>query len=243
VAHDTIEMCLRMLRSSGRLPPLDEVLESTRQAMRDTYRSSRDHLYRDSPKTTGLFEHEYDVPVDNDDWRDKAELVDLCLRNFYSGPTLARIRELPLSDWLELEELTGFMLDGVKVHVKLDFSHRTDSGVALIDWKTGRSKNQDHRLQFGCYSLYACRNWDLEPSQVCGLEVNLATGTTVEHRFQQDELKQVEDHIRGSLDHMRELLRDPEQNEALEEDFPKVEGQRTCSRCVYLKVCDSSWCR
>jgi len=241
VVHDTVQGVLEALRDKGEAPPLEDVLKAARERMRAAFKSSRDKRCRQEPKTPALYEHEYQVKLTDAEWKATAEHVDLCLRNFYQSEVFSAIRALDLAHWLELEELTGFDVDGVRVHVKLDFSHREDGGAVLMDWKTGKSSYQNHGLQFGCYSLYATRAWGLDPGQVRGLEVNLATGKLREHRFDKSALEAIEAEIRKSLEWMRDLLRDAKANLAFEEDFPKKEGPRTCGRCNFRKVCDTSY--
>jgi hypothetical protein len=45
------------------------------------------------------------------------------------------------------------------------------------------------------------------------------------------------DFIRGSIADMKRMLRDPENNVAVEEDFPRVNDVRICRRCNFFRVC------
>jgi hypothetical protein len=50
--------------------------------------------------------------------------------------------------WLAVEDFSFFKLNNTKIWAVLDCSFRTeDGGVAIIDWKTGRSMSEDVSMQ------------------------------------------------------------------------------------------------
>jgi hypothetical protein len=113
-----------------------------------------------NPKSAGLFEHEYGKPVSADEWKETAELVASCLRTFYRSAVFQRICGLPTERWLDVEDFSSFLLDGVKIHVVLDFSFRDEEGgIVIYDWKTGRSDSERNEVQLACYSFYATEKW------------------------------------------------------------------------------------
>src|SRR5262245_42306408 len=119
--HKAIERSLRNLAVSTK--PLavnaDEIVRITLEAMRGDFKSSRAGTYRKRPKTCGLFEHEYRLPVADADWKTIAATMERCLRNFYASEIYREIRDSRRGDWLELEDFSSFQFDGVKVHVVL----------------------------------------------------------------------------------------------------------------------------
>ncbi len=62
VVHDAIEMALHVLRE-GRDVPVEPFVTDVIERMRAEWRSSKAGTYRDRPKTTALFEHEYLVDL------------------------------------------------------------------------------------------------------------------------------------------------------------------------------------
>jgi hypothetical protein len=53
--------------------------------------------------------------------------------------------------WLEVEDFSSFELNDTKIWAVLDCSFRTeDSGITIIDWKTGRRMSQDVSIQLSC---------------------------------------------------------------------------------------------
>ena len=63
------------------------------------------------PKTSALFEHEYEKDLADSDWKRVAGDVEQCLRNFYSSETFTMLKELPQQNWLEVENFSFFDLD------------------------------------------------------------------------------------------------------------------------------------
>src|SRR5438045_6701 len=83
VVHSCIRRSLENMSRSIPLLPVTDILRITRDQMRSDFRQSRAGLYRDNPRgACGLFEHEYKLPVTDQEWRDSADQVDQCLRNF-----------------------------------------------------------------------------------------------------------------------------------------------------------------
>jgi len=122
------------------------------------FRSSSDKRYLAHPKSCALFEHEYEVDLPDADWKTVADDVETCLRNFYSSEIFAQLRELPQQDWLEIEDFSSFYLDGTRIWAVIDCSFRTEGGITIIDWKTGRSTTADVSLQLSCYPIYGREN-------------------------------------------------------------------------------------
>src|SRR5262249_53387140 len=137
--HDAIEHTFRNVRRG--ITPLapEEIIVRTREDLRAAFRLSRSGVYRSKPKTLALYEHEYAIPVPDEEWKRVVERGLESLRTFYASAMYRELAALPRDAWLEVEEFSGFDLDGIHVWVKLDASHRLpDGGVRIIDWKTGR---------------------------------------------------------------------------------------------------------
>lgn len=240
VVHSAIERSLKNHLASTKplAVDVDEIVRLTIQQMRADFKWSREGRYRQRPKSSALFEHEYRVPVPREEWRKAAATVERCLRSFYSSEIYSRVIAMPREDWLEIEELSSFDLDGVKIVVVLDFSYRRGDEVFIIDWKTGASDEYDNRVQLSCYTAYASRRWGALPGRIHAIEFNLNRNEVAEHVLSADDVGRTLDFIRGSAADMRRLLRDPEKNVAAEEDFPRINDVRVCRRCSFFRVCE-----
>jgi CRISPR/Cas system-associated exonuclease Cas4 (RecB family) len=237
--HGCIERTLANLAASSRplAVDVDEIVALTLSEMRLDFKSSRSGQYRSRPKTCALFEHEYQLSVADEEWKRIAEMVERCLRTFYGSDVYARILESDRADWLECEQFSAFWLDGVKVHVKLDFAVREGATVRIYDWKTGASDERDNRVQMACYALYAREQWGAEPEAVQPVVFNLNRDELMTHAMTAADLERTREFMRGSIADMQRLLRLPGKNVAAEDDFRRVNDARTCHRCSFFRVC------
>ena len=124
--HDCIERTLTNLQRGISILDVDQIVDITLNKMREEFRSSRDKRYQTHPKTCALFEHEYEVQISNDEWKNTAGKVEQCLRNFYSSDTFDMLKEIPSKMWLEVEDFSSFKLNDTKIWAVLDCSFRTE---------------------------------------------------------------------------------------------------------------------
>jgi hypothetical protein len=234
--HRALEGRLREVRS-GR-PPADDAVEARMlDGMRRFYRFSRDGGYRRRPKEGGFFEHEYAVPVTDDEWRESADHARRCLRAFLASPLRARLDGLAPADFLSIDDLMDFSLDGVKVNVALDLCVREAGGVTIYDWKTGATDGAATADQLAVYALFAHERWDIPADRVALVEVNLASGRTVSHASAGVDLDGARARIRASVAAMKACLVDPVANVAAEDAFPLTENISKCGRCRFKRIC------
>jgi hypothetical protein len=222
IVHDAIEMALHAYREGGDIP-VEPFVRDAIARMRVEWRSSKSARYREAPKTTALFEHEYRVEVRDEVWRALAGSVQLCLRNFFRLPLLAEIRKTAP--------------EGTPVWSAPDFGYWTPEGrLALVDWKTGGG-GDGASFQLGCYALYAYEVLGVPPHNVDLYEVNLREPLVKPHHWSDDRLDAVREQLRLSIRGMKSYLKDPEANVALSSDFELTENLRICRGCNFKAVC------
>ena len=237
--HESIKHTIRNLQRGISVLGVDRIVSITLNQMREEFRSSREKRYLVFPKTCALFEHEYNVSLDDAKWKSLAHDVEQCLINFYSSEIFALVKELPRQRWLEVEDFSFFYLDGTKIWAVIDCSFRTKEGATIIDWKTGRYTNNDASLQLACYAMYAVEKWGLKPDKVKSVEYNLLSDQASEFFISAGEIENAKSLIRGSIADMQSLLVDVKNNVPKEEKFfSKVEDDRICDRCNFRKICD-----
>ena len=236
--HDAIELLLNETRNGLAVPSEDEVVQRALKTMREDFKASRKKAYEENPKrTVGLFEHAYNLEVPDAVWKQTADHVGACLSTFYRSDTFAMIRELPRDQWLEVEELRSFPVDGIKVYAKLDFSCRRGEAVQIFDWKTGQSEHSDHTVQMACYALYATHAWKVTPENIEVFAFDLASDTVRPHRVTAEAIEETRDYIAASAGEMQIVLDDPEANVATEDRFDLAMDDHTCRTCPFLEVC------
>ncbi len=237
VIHGVVEGILREIKTGNEIKTAD-ILERMTEKMRKEFRESRYGRYRNNPKKSlGLFEHEYNIPIDDDVWFKLHEKARSCVLHLLESGIFEEIKHLPPVDWLTLESLLDFPFEGNKIYLKMDFAGRSPSGVLIVDWKTGEKDDVDSDVQLSCYGLYAVETWNIEPSLITTVEYNLSVRK--EHRKQlvPANIDWIKHYIRSSITSMKELLQEPEENLAREEDFPFTDNELTCRWCNYQKLC------
>ncbi len=209
--------------------------------MRSDFRSSRSARYRVNPKhECGLFEHEYELEVSDEEWLAAAEQVDRCLVNFYRSEAYDGFARRAPGDFLEVEELSKIPVDGVDINIKLDCAVRDSDHIVVWDWKTGRREQPNSQLQMACYAFYASQRYGVPMRHVTTRRFELFHNAVHEDTLGEAALEDLLGYVRGSIKDMRALLDDPERNLASRERFAPVARYRTCSRCNFLRVCRPS---
>lgn len=236
LVHRAIERSLRNLQDRVELLSCDRIVGITKNLMRNEWKSSRDKKYWTRPKSTALYEHEYEIAVSDDEWKALADNLETSLRNFYGSEILMKIQKLSLDSWLEIENLSSFDFEGTKVWVKTDFSYRSGNRITIVDWKTGHTGG-DNTLQLACYAFYGTNMWQVVPGQIDTIIFNVSNNIIEECAISNIDIERTKDYIRGSIRDMRALLRDSDVNEVEEHDFSKADDKRICERCKFRKIC------
>ncbi len=237
LVHEAVERSLLALRVGHALSEASLIDDTVRQ-MREEWKGSRDHVYRESPKRTGLFEHEYGVPVEE---------------QRVAGAPGSR-HPLPQ----EFPPAAAPGRDQARVHgpVDPDRGHRlvrlggdqrssprrtsaTGTRRIVSSSSTGRraATETSASLQLGGYALYALEVLGVALPRVDLLEVNLREASVASHPWDEVSLERVREHIRLSARSMKAYLKDPERNIAEEANFEKTEDLRICRWCNFRGVC------
>lgn len=234
--HEAIEDRLKK-QKAGRPIADDAVEKRMLDQMRAFYRFSRDGGYRQRPKEGGFFEHEYRVEVTDDEWKQSAELAKRCLRTFLASPLRTRLDALPAHDFLSIDDLMSFQLDGVKINVALDLCLREGDGVTIYDWKTGQTDKGATADQLAVYALFAHETWGVSAEHVTLIEFNLNTGQNIQYGSAGIDFDGARGRIRASVAEMQGRLRRVETNEADEDRFELTDRPSNCARCQFQRIC------
>jgi len=236
LVHEAVERSLLALRDGHGLSEASLIEDTVRQ-MREEWKGSRDGVYRESPKRTGLFEHEYRVSIKDGEWQALRDHVIRCLRNFHRLPLLGEIKRTPTHRWILIEAVGSFGWEGTWIFTAPDFGYWTESDrLQLVDWKTG-GNGENASLQLGGYALYALEVLRVDLPRIDLLEVNLREGKVTAHPWDEVSLDRVREHIRLSVRAMKAYLKDVEMNLAEEANFEKTEDLRICRWCNFRAVC------
>ncbi len=237
VVHDAVEMAFHAF-VHGRDIPVEPFVADVIERMRGEWRSSKAGRYRENPKSTALFEHEYRIELKPEAWQALSRNVAQCLRNFFRLPLTAEIRKSEPEHWSIEHWSKVFGFEGTSVWVAPDFGYWTGEGrLALVDWKTGGAAPEGAAFQLGCYALYANEVLGVEPSRVDLIEANLREPEITRHHWSDARLEEIKEQLRLSIRSMRAYLVDAESNVAMLADFEKTEDLRICRWCNFRAVC------
>ncbi len=240
VVHEMIELALGA-RRRGEQVEVDALVARGTRRMRAQYAESVQKVYWERPMSAfGLIEHEYQEPVSRDDWVAVRERMERSLRAFFALPLAEQISTMPPWRWLALEALGNFELEGATVVVRPDFAWREPDGkIAIVDWKTGRARTDDERLQLAIYGLYARRSWGLRDEPLRGVVVHLdpqaGEAAVDDHELLPRHLDEAEAVIRQSVAEMRALADSQEPDAAR---FPMTEEAARCGHCPFRRLCN-----
>ena len=186
-----------------------------------------------------LFEHEYQVAVDADDKKIVVGTVMRSLRNFFRSDTLREAYAVGRGQWLTVEDLVSFTVEGVEVMLRMDLAYRRPDGrVLIVDWKTGRGEGRFNEVQLAGYALYAAQaGWAASAEEIRTELAYLAVPRYVQRAVDARKLDHARSFIARSAGNMKSLLLDPVANLARMEDFAMIDRPQRCRRCNFRRLC------
>ncbi len=235
VVHDTIES---FLRTNDALPSPEDQEALVRSVVHSGMLADWRESEAGSPRFR-LFEHEYEVPVEQEDKRLAVTTVMRSLKNFFRTETLRRALAVGRSQWLALEDLVSFHVGDVEVFLRMDLAYRDHDGrVVIVDWKTGRGEGRFNEVQVAGYALYATeKGWVGDPEEISTELSYLVIPKAVRRGVTKKMVEHARSFIARSARDMRALLLDPVGNLARLEDFPMVDRPQVCRRCNFRRLC------
>lgn len=237
MVHECIENTIKTIKDGHESLNMTHSIDETLARMRQEFRSSKNKTYLVNPKTCALYEHEYDLAIPETEWKHMANHVEECLKQFFNSAVYKEILQISKNQWLELEQFPYFYWNDVKIYASLDFAFRRDDEIIIYDWKTGREEPNKDKFQLACYGLFAVQKWGSKAKNVKLIDYFLSNGKQNEYRFVDFRLDQINDYILNSIDEMKRLLDDPQDNIAREDFFPFTDNEPTCQYCNYSKIC------
>jgi hypothetical protein len=235
VVHDTIES---FLRTNDTLP----FPEEQEAFIRSVVHSGMVTDWRESEAGSlrfRLFEHEYEIPVEQEDKRIAVNVVMRSLKNFFRTETLRHALEVGRAHWLALEDLVSFHVGDVEVFLRMDLAFRgRDGRVLIVDWKTGRGEGRFNEVQVAGYALYATeKGWVGDPEEISTELSYLVIPKAVRRAVTRKMIESARSFIARSAGDMKALLLDPSLNRARLEDFPMIDRPQVCRRCNFRRLC------
>lgn len=238
VVHDTIQAWLEA-RLRGAQLPQEKAMQRARAALDRAWRESRGRGWLERPKRIArLTEHHYGDGITPERAAELLRKVERALQGFFEHASLAPLRTSWPGHWLSVEGRDRFEVDDVPVFAVPDFALRRGDEVLVLDWKTGRPREDDRR-QMLVYALYARERWNVDPASLSLWLVYLPTGRIDTVPVTPRAVDDAADDIRHSLDLMRPHHFDPDRENVPQHAFPANGVPRACPSCRFREICDA----
>lgn len=238
--HKVIENLLNNLKF-GNLTPFSDSKKQLYSNLNTDFFNSKKGLHRVRPnKICGLFEHEYELEIDEKKFKELCEYAEKCLLNFYNSDTFKLIKNSNKSNWLPIEKLQNLNLSGTTIWLKIDFAIKDGNKVTIFDWKTGKIRADENQIQLGCYSYYAKQKWNLQPEGIITKSFNLYLDKLDNFKVSNESMNQFEKYASSSIKEMKDFLIEESTNTAKEKDFPKEPQEGKCLWCNFKKICQKN---
>ena len=207
-----------------------KIAEKFVENLRWDFKLSRAGKYRSSPgKIVGLMEHEYGDEVSREEWTKVVDAARDCLLNFFTNSAFGFLREA--EDILCVEKLESYeVIPGNNAFVVVDLAYRKEDLLVVIDWKTGKKRQDEVERQLVNYGLYFSRKHDWNIANVGCAAVYLKSGDIVRVEIDEDKVNRLVDDIVKDLARMRRL-------HGLPEDEYPAQPNHLCGWCQYRRLC------
>ena len=155
-------------------------------------------------------------------------------------PWLAAQARASPEGWLVDPEGYGeTRVDGLKAYCKVDFLIPAQGRIHILDWKTGRRREERHAVQMRGYAAWAAHEYTVPLAQVVPVIAYLLPSyeevTTALNEYDMQDFATM---VREQTKEMYALCSDVEQNVPLpKERFPLTQLWSLCSYCNYRELC------
>ncbi len=211
------------------------------------WNESNEGLWRDDPKRfCCLREHYYHTMEDeNEAKRRIASQVRHCIDNFIDKvlPRIGKItpdQEFRIATPEQGGDVEHFIYEGVKIYSIPDYAYRIGDQVHIHDWKAGKIKAEQHRLQLSLYALWAIVKHGARLENIFLYVEYLNEGQVLPFQLTEEEMEEARAVMGESVGEMTEYLVDCDRDK--NEPLPKAEWELTldpanCRQCNFYELC------
>jgi CRISPR/Cas system-associated exonuclease Cas4 (RecB family) len=211
------------------------------------WKESLEGNWRSSPKRFCCLRGHYYKTIDDDNEakRQIATQVQNCITNFIDKvlPRVGKIspaQEFQIATPEQGGDVEHFIYEGVKVYSIPDYAYRIGDEVHIHDWKAGKIKAEQHRLQLSLYALWAIVKHGAKLENIFLYVEYLNEAQVLPFQISEEELEQTKVLMSDSVVEMTEYLVDHDR--AANGPLPKEEWELTvdsinCNQCNFLELC------
>jgi CRISPR/Cas system-associated exonuclease Cas4 (RecB family) len=211
------------------------------------WKESSEGNWRTSPKQfCCLREHYYKtLENENEAKRQVAAQVQNCITNFIEK-VLPRIADISASQEFSIAtqeaggDVENFIYEGVKIYSIPDYAYKIGDQVHIHDWKAGKIKADQHRLQLSLYALWAIVKYGASLDKIFLYVEYLNEGQVMPFQISPEDLEETKGLMSDSVGQMTEYLIDGDRDK--NEPLPKEEWELTidrtnCEQCNFYELC------
>lgn len=211
------------------------------------WKESIEGHWRSSPKQfCCLREHYYKTLEDeNEAKRQVAAQVQNCIVNFIDK-VLLRIEKIKPGQEFRIAtpeqggDVENFIYEGVKIYSIPDYAYRIGEQVHIHDWKAGKIKTEQHRLQLSLYALWAIVKHGAKLENIFLYVEYLNEGQVLPFQLTEADMEETTARMSDSVGEMTEYLVDHDRGK--NEPLPKAEWELTldpvnCHQCNFYELC------
>ncbi len=248
-AENSIMWVLKQ-HQQGRAVTADDAWKAiARPFMTQKWNESLEGNWRSAPKQfCCLRDHYYGKLSGEEEKEAKRKLatqIQNCIQNFIDK-VLPRIGEIrPAQEFSIATPETGgdvehFIYEGVKIYSIPDYAYTIGDEVHIHDWKAGKIKADQHKLQLSLYALWAIVKHGAALDKIFLYVEYLNEGQVLPFQISAEELEETKALMSDSVGEMTEYLVDCDREK--NEPLPKEEWELTldpvnCGQCNFYELC------
>lgn len=208
--------------------------------------STEGHWRTDPKRFCCLREHYYKTLADeNEAKRQVAAQVQHCIANFIEKvlPRVGAVtpgQEFRIATPEQGGDVEHFIYEGVKIYAIPDYAYKIGDQVHIHDWKAGKIKAEQHRLQLSLYALWAIVKHAAALENIFLYVEYLNEGQVLPFQVSAEELEETKALMGESVGEMTEYLVDcdRQKNEPLpKEEWELASDPESCTQCNFYELC------
>jgi hypothetical protein len=236
MAHDVTVKTLN--RQSCAAP--EEWIQLVKNRLNQAYKDSKlkEQWKRKPKKFTMLHEMYYGETLPESLVTLIREKIEPCVRNLFLSETYRELHSRDDIEIVEAEQMKTTPFENERMYVIPDLLYkRGDGSYVIVDWKTGKEyeQNEDQTL---LYAMYAIEHYNVPIEKVEIRLEYLLSGTHKNIVPNPSKMEQTRQWVRDSIESMKSLLENEQQNKPLDEAFFVTTPDRfKCKGCNFREIC------
>lgn len=225
--------------------------QKARPFLTQRWNESTNGLWKQNPKKFCLLsEHYYDKQVDEKKVKQAiAQQIKNCIKQF-EETILPRLSDIEINQEVKIitadmpGDVEHFTFEGVKIYAIPDYAYRIGDQIHIHDWKAGKVKIEQHRLQLSLYALWAVVKYQVKLENIFLYIEYLNEAKVFPFQINENDLENVKERVGESIGEMTEYLieYDREENNPLPiEEWEITSDRSNCFFCNFKELCKTEF--